>query len=190
MHSFKRKEMNPKRAYEIAYVGLKQGEHLFSYELEESFFKERSADLNDEIKATVNLVLDKHQGFMILNFITDGTTNVHCDRCGNVLKIALWDEFKLIIKLVENPEEMNENEEDPDIFYLSRSDSYLEVSSWLYEFVLLSIPIQHICQNDENGDSLCNKEVLSKLESMKLSSETQVENTIWKGLEKFKENNN
>ena len=30
--------------------------------------------------------------------------------------IDLWDEFKTLVKLVDNAEEMNEQEEDPDVF--------------------------------------------------------------------------
>jgi uncharacterized metal-binding protein YceD (DUF177 family) len=190
LHSFKTHEMNPKRAYEIAFVGLKQGEHHFKFELEDSFFVDKGASIDDELKAVVNVVLDKHKDFMMLNFVTDGTVNEHCDRCGNMLNITLWDEFKLVVKLVENPGEMNENEEDPDIFYIARSESHIDLSNWLYEFVLLSIPTQHICKNDDEGNSLCNKDVLAKLETMKINSQQKVENTIWKGLDKFKENNN
>ena len=178
--------MNSKRAYEIAFVGLKQGEHLFEYELEESFFIEKGSLIESGIKANVKVSLDKHTGFMMLKFITDGSSLLNCDRCGNELEVSLWDEFNLVIKLVENPAEMNESEEDPDIFYIARSESHIEISDWLYEFVILSIPTQNICKNDENDVSLCNKDVLEKLE--KMNKEVVVENTIWKGLEKFKKN--
>ncbi len=178
--------MNSKRAYEIAFVGLKQGDHLFEYELEESFFIEKGALIENGIKANVKVTVDKHTGFMMLKFITDGTSVLNCDRCGNELQVSLWDEFNLVIKLVENPTEMNESEEDPDIFYIARSESHIEISDWLYEFVILSIPTQNICKEDDNGVSLCNKEVLEKLE--KMNKEVVVENTIWKGLEKFKNN--
>ena len=39
----------------------------------------------------------------------------------------LWDEFNMVVKQVENPDEMNESEEDPDIFYISRTESHLAV---------------------------------------------------------------
>ena len=178
--------MNDKRAYEIAFVGLKEGEHSFDYELEESFFVERGAIVSEEIKAKVKLVLDKHTGFLMLKFTTDGNCKLLCDRCGNELEVNLWDEFNMVVKIVENPEEMNESEEDPDIFYIARNESHFDVSSWLYEFVLLSIPPQNICKNDENGQALCNKEVIEKLETM--NKEVERENTLWKGLEKFKNN--
>ncbi len=180
--------MNTKREYEIAFVGLKQGDHEFEYILEDSFFKERGSINQNEIQATVKLMLDKNNGFMILKFITGGKAEVNCDRCGNVLDANLWDEFNMVVKLVTNPEEMNEQEEDPDIFYIARSESTLDVSSWLYEFVILSIPTQNVCGDDLNGESLCNKDVLKKLEEMKAISNIQMENTIWKGLEKFKDN--
>jgi uncharacterized metal-binding protein YceD (DUF177 family) len=186
LHSFKKCEMNSKRAFEIAFVGLKQGEHHFEYELEESFFIEKGALIESGIKAIVKLQLDKHVGFMMLKFVTDGKAHLNCDRCGNELEASLWDEFNLVVKLVENPAEMNESEEDPDIFYIARSESHIELSDWLYEFVILSIPAQNICKQDENNNSLCNKEVLDKLEAM--NKEVGVENTIWKGLEKFKKN--
>ena len=180
--------MNNKRAYEIAFVGLKQGYHHFDYELEESFFTEKGALVESELRAKVKLTLDKHVGFLMLKFITDGTAKTNCDRCGNELDINLWDEFNIVVKIVDNPEEMNESEEDADIFYIARSESHFDVSDWLYEFVLLSVPTQNICTNDENGSSHCNAAVIAKLEKMNESQNVAKENTLWKGLEQFKKN--
>jgi uncharacterized metal-binding protein YceD (DUF177 family) len=180
--------MSTKREYEIGFVGLKEGIHEFEYILEDSFFKERGSTDENKIAATVKLVLDKNTGFMMLKFLTGGKAGVNCDRCGNLLEANLWDEFNMVVKLISNPEEMNEQEEDPDVFYISRTESHLDVSSWLYEFVILSIPTQNVCSEDENGKSLCNQEVIKKLEEMKAATKTETENSIWKGLEKFKNN--
>jgi len=32
--------------------------------------------------------------------------DVTCDRCGNPLPLQLWEEFKVMVKLVDNPEEI------------------------------------------------------------------------------------
>jgi uncharacterized metal-binding protein YceD (DUF177 family) len=180
--------MASKRLYEIAFVGLKHGEHEFNYTLEDKFFIEKGAEDVENMHATVKLLLEKNTGFMLLKFQTGGNAQVNCDRCGNLMQVSLWDEFNMVVKPVENPEEMNEQEVDADVFYIGRSESYLDVSDWLYEFVLLSIPTQHVCADDENGQSLCNKDVLKKLAEMKVTAEEQKENSIWKGLEKFKDN--
>ncbi|MEY4702131.1 MAG: hypothetical protein RIR96_28 [Bacteroidota bacterium] len=180
--------MANKRAYEIAFVGLKPGLHEFRYDLDEKFFLERGVTDLEHPQAQIKMLLDKNAGFMLLTFEIGGSAGSICDRCGNPLKLDLWDEFKMLVKLVDNPVEMNEQEEDPDVFYISRNESHLDVENWLYEFVLLSVPMQKVCANDENGRSTCNEEVLEKLKIMKESHNETLSNSIWKGLDKFKGN--
>ncbi len=94
----------------------------------------------------------------------------------------------MIVKLVEDPEKMNETEEDPDIYYISRTESHLHVADWIYEFVSLSIPYQRSCKEDEIGGPQCNKEVLEMLKKMK-SGSNENNNPLLKELEKFKNKN-
>ncbi len=110
--------------------------------------------------ATFKLTLEKNTSFMMLKFEIGGNVNVICDRCGNTLNMDLWDEFNMVVKQVENPDEMNESEEDPDIFYISRTESHLHLADWIYEFVSLSIPMQRMCNEQEMGGPQCNKEIL------------------------------
>ena len=180
--------MASKRAYEIAFVGLKSGSHQFNYELDDKFFAEKDAEDFANATANVKLTLEKNTGFMLLKFEVGGKADVTCDRCGNPLHMDLWDEFKIVVKLVDNPDEMNMNEEDPDVFYLSRSESHLEVSDWLYEFVMLSVPTQKMCSEEEKGGPKCNNEVLEQLRKMEGKEIEHNANTLWKGLDKFKDN--
>lgn len=180
--------MAKKRAFEIAFVGLKPGVHQFNYELDDKFFAEKGAQDFSNAKASIRLSLEKNTGFMLLKFEVGGKAEVTCDRCGNPLKMDLWDEFKMLVKLVDNPEEMNEQEEDADVFYLSRNESHLDVGDWIYEFVMLSIPLQRMCSNEEMGGPQCNVEVLEKLKEMEAKHIEHNANAIWKGLDKFKEN--
>jgi uncharacterized metal-binding protein YceD (DUF177 family) len=180
--------MANRRAFEIAFVGLKPGVHEFNYELNNQFFTDKGAEDYTNASANVKLILEKNTGFMLLKFEIGGKADVNCDRCGNPLKMDLWDEFKMLVKLVDNPEEMNEQEEDPDVFYISRTESHLEVSNWLYEFVTLSIPMQRMCSKEEMGGPQCNNEVLQKLKEMEAKTLENNANTLWKGLDKFKDN--
>ena len=121
---------------------------------------------------------------MFLKFDIDGVADVGCDRCGNPLALKLWEEFKVMVKLVDNPEEMNEQEEDPDVYYISRGESHLHLADWIYEFINLSIPMQKMCPPDEIGGPQCNKEVLERLAKIEVKKDEV--NPLWKGLEKFK----
>ncbi len=177
--------MNNRRAYEIAFVGLKPGVHEYHYNIDDKFFALYGEQDFTNCNAHIKLSLDKKNGFMLLKFDVDGTANALCDRCGNTLTVKLWDEFNVVVKMVDEPDKMNEQEEDPDVYYISKTESHLYVGDWIYEFINLSIPSQKICADDVEGRSTCNKEVLSKLEQMRNETE-KGENLIWKGLEQFK----
>lgn len=181
--------MGNRREFDIAFVGLKPGIHEFNYEVDDKFFGDYKETDFSNCHASVKLTLEKNTSFMLLKFEIGGNVNVICDRCGNTLPMDLWDEFKLVIKQVENPEEMNQNEEDPDVFYISRTESHIHLADWIYEFVLLSIPNQRRCNEEEMGGPQCNKEILAMLKKMQ-SSAVENNHPLQKGLEKFKKNNN
>lgn len=177
--------MSSRRNYDIAFVGLKPGVHEFEYRIDDKFFEDYQEQDFKNAVAHIKLTLDKNNGFMLLKFEVGGKLEVHCDRCGNPLPLDLWDEFNIVVKMVDNPDEMNDQEEDPDIYYISKGESHLHIADWIYEFINLSIPMQRMCGPDEIGGPSCNKEVLAKLAKLE-PDEKQVSNPVWKGLEKFK----
>lgn len=179
--------MSHRRAYDIAFVGLKPGEHQFVYEIDDSFFEDFQQQDFKNCKATVKLNLDKKNGFMLCKFDIDGKVEVPCDRCGNNLQLQLWDEFNIVVKIVDDPEVMNQEEEDPDVYYIGKGESHLNVADWIYEFINLSIPMQRMCKDDEIGGPQCNPEVLEKLRKMEEDAKALQTNILWKGLDKFKD---
>ena len=180
--------MAKKKVFEIAFVGLKPGIHEFRYEVDDKFFAEIENRDFSNCHAVIKLELDKKNGFMLLRFEVGGKADVVCDKCGNMLTKDLWDEFNMLVKLVDNPEEMNEQEGDPDVFYISKTESHIYLNDWIYEFVTLSIPMQKMCSEEEMGGKQCNKEVLEKLKKMEAKTIGNNSNDLWKGLDKFRNN--
>jgi len=176
--------MGNRREYDIAFVGLKPGLHEYHYEVDDKFFQEYKQTDFSNCKAKIKLILEKNTSFIMLKFEVGGKVDVVCDRCGNNLGVELWDEFNLIVKLVENPEEMNETEDDADIYYISRTESHLHIADWIYEFVTLSIPMQRRCKEEEIGGLQCNKEVLEMLK--KMEDVNKGNNPLSQGLEKYR----
>ncbi len=177
--------MGSRRRFDIAFVGLKPGTHEFNYVADDQFFAEYGEKDFNSCHAEVKVKLEKNTSFMMLKFEIAGMANVVCDRCGNNLPLDLWDEFDMIVKQVENPDEMNESEEDPDIYYISRTESHLHLADWIYEFVLLSIPMQRMCSEQDMGGPQCNKEILEMLKKME-SGVNENNHPLQKGLEQFK----
>jgi uncharacterized metal-binding protein YceD (DUF177 family) len=182
--------MGKRKVFEIAFVGLKPGIHEYTYEVNDEFFAEIENREFTNCSATVKLQLDKKSSFFLLKFEIGGKADVICDKCGNTLTKDLWDEFNMLVKMVDNPEEMNEQEEDPDVFYISKTESHLQLNDWIFEFVSLSVPNQKMCTEEEFGGEKCNKEVLQKLKEMEVKYTAENADNIWKDLDKFKENNN
>lgn len=177
--------MSNRREYEIAFVGLKPGVHEFNYVVDDRFFEGYDAQDFRNPAATVNLKLERNNSFMILRFEIGGKADVTCDRCSNELPLQLFDEFTVTVKMVEEPDVMNEQEEDPDVFYIARGESHLDVKDWIYEFVNLSIPMQKTCEYENMDGPHCNPTARELLRGMRPEDNTS-QNTLWKGLEKFK----
>jgi uncharacterized metal-binding protein YceD (DUF177 family) len=181
--------MGQRRAYEIAFVGLKPGVHEFDYNITDEFFEQFQQQDFSNCHAKIKLTLDKKNGFMQLKFEVGGNLEVICDRCNGKLPLDLWEEFSIIVKLVENPEEMNEQEDDPDIYYIAHGESHLELANWIYEFINLSIPMQKVCNYEKMDGPYCNRAALDALKKLK-EEKGQKDNPIWKGLEKFRDKKN
>jgi uncharacterized metal-binding protein YceD (DUF177 family) len=178
--------MSNRREFEIAFVGLKPGVHEFTYRIDDRFFEEYNEQDFRNPSANVKLLLEKSNGFMILRFEIGGQAEVTCDRCNNNLPIQLFDEFKVMIKMTDDPELMNEQEEDPDVYYISRGESHIDVKDWIYEFINLSIPMQKTCEYESMDGPYCNPAAREALNNMR-PEEKPGANPIWKGLEKFKD---
>ena len=179
--------MSHRREFEIAFVGLKPGIHEYSYEINDRFFEAFQEQDFTHCKALVKLTLDKKSGFFLLKFEVGGSLEVTCDRCNSDLPLELWDEFTITVKMVEEPELMNEQEDDPDVYYISRNESHLDVANWIYEFINLAIPMQKTCEFEKMDGPHCNKAALDVLKKLEIKNEEETSNPIWKGLEKFKD---
>lgn len=186
MHTLKKLTMSRRREFEIAFVGLKPGVHEFSYEIDDRFFEAFQQQDFRNCRAQVKLSLDKKNSFMQLKFEIGGSLEVTCDRCNSNLPLELWDEFNITVKMVEDPELMNEQEDDPDMYYIAQGESHLDVANWIYEFINLSIPMQKACDFDNMDGPYCNKSAMDVLKKLEPDEPESRQNPIWKDLEKFK----
>lgn len=178
--------MKNSRVFEIAWQGLKLGEHELIFDLDDKFLiwkypETEYKELNVQIKVT----FDKQVNFFMFHFNIDGSLVVPCDRCGEEFELSLWDEFDLLVKL-NDVEDEDQIEEEADVVFISRSETVLDISDWLYEFLMLSIPLQKIHPQDAKGNDTCNPDVLAFLKQSAEALEQENKNTIWKGLDSIK----
>jgi uncharacterized metal-binding protein YceD (DUF177 family) len=173
--------MKHSREFEIAFVGLKPGEHEFTYQITDRFFEKFEKPEFYDANIDVRLVMDKKSSTFLLTFYVNGKATIMCDRCGEDYSMLLWDEFELLVKQIEDVDVNKRREEDPEVGYIGRSESIMDVSAWIYEFIILSIPMQHIHPEDTEGNSTCNPEVLEFLKKQ----QKETSQKMWQELNKL-----
>ena len=178
--------MRTGKEFNIQFVGLSLGEHVFEYTLSETFFANLNPD--SEIKKgkiDVTIRLLKQSTMMILQFEITGTVNVNCDRCTDEFDLPINGNYQLVVKFGGH----DTGEEDDDIITLSTHESELDVSQYIYEYVMLSLPIRRVHPDNTKGKSTCNKEMLKKLNDFLVDEQPKEgSNPHWDNLKNIKLN--
>ncbi len=97
---------------------------------------------------------------MSLLFHFEGNLQLVCDRCLDEYSQSLSGDFRLIVKHGEKKEDISD-----ELVTIPYEDSYLDIGQYIYEFILLMIPMRRIHQDDEYGNTTCNVDMLKKLET-------------------------
>jgi uncharacterized protein len=169
------------RQYEIPFVGLKAGKHRFNFEIDDTFFAnfEGAPITGSEVKVEVDF--DKKSDFFILDFYIFGFLNAECDRCTKDYKQELLDEHRVYVKF-DNRNTAAESD-DEDVIFISSAETHIDISQLIYEFVLLSIPMQKICAEKRNSTESCNTDLDKYLSG---EDENKEIDQRWSALEKLK----
>lgn len=148
-----RKEENE---YTIPLTGLAFGHTEYQYVIGDSFFGKR--DYSEVQNGVVNLHLDveKLETMFILTLNFEGKVVLQCDRCGDEYEQPVEGSAEIFLKYgVEN------SEEDDDVIFISKNDNEFDLGDLFYEYIILSLPIHRVHENEND----CNQEVLDMLYS-------------------------
>jgi len=168
--------------YRIPFVGMKKKLYQFEYLIKESFLKHFEDTDIEKCNIQVNLDFDKKETFFLLNFYIDGTIQVPCDRCAEDFNQEIFGDYEVAVKFGS---EENQDSDDEDVVYISKSDDFINVADLIYEFIILSIPLRCVHPKNKDGKSECNEEVLQNLNK---NNKKESVDPRWAALEKLKNN--
>jgi len=136
--------MDALKHYAIPIQGLGHGIHNFDFDINESFFEhfEESPISTSDIK--VNIALTRKPEVMDIRFNIEGTVLTPCDRCLTDIHLPIEGSFPMLIKNAD------EQANDVDVIHVNAQQRKLSVAQYIYEFVLLSIPIIKTYNCDED----------------------------------------
>lgn len=167
--------------YIIPLKGLSVGEQELKFHIDKAFIDCFDDDEISDSDVKVKIKLIKTERTIEMVFKVKGKIHVPCDRCLDEMDLKIKHKYNLYLKYGEAF-----NEVDDEVIIIPQDEGFFDLSSYIYEFVKLSIPIQKVHKKDG-----CNAEMLSLINN---GSDVEEENhqTIdprWEALRNITNNN-
>ena len=144
----------------IKFSGLKEGIHLFNYELGNKFFK--NFDYYDflDAKLFAKLELEKQSTLLNLKFSFNGEIEVQCDVSMESFNLDLEAEHAVVVKFKDDIIST-----DDKVIFMPAGSHSIDVSHLIYESIILAVPQKKVHPGIENGS--LKSEIVEKLEALK-----------------------
>lgn len=160
----------------VRFSGLKPGRYSFDFDLGKEFFEGFE---NEEIcdgKVHIAAVLEKNERVMMFDFKIDGEVTTRCDRCLGEIKVPIEGTESLNVRLSDT-----ETSDDENVAILPESAFEIDLAQWLYEYVAVRIPMQHV-----HAEGECDSEVTRFIGSEEIEPEEEAVDPRWAALNELK----
>lgn len=166
------------KQFVIQFGGLKADQHHFDFEIDDTFFEHFEYSEIKEGTIHVHLELLKEEKVLAFTFSFDGKVTLPCDRCFEPVDLKINGTEHLVVKFGDGYYEEND-----ELQIIPEGVTQFDISPFLYEYIHLLLPVRRVHPEDENGNSLCNPEVIKMLEQ---SSSATEPDPRWEALNKLK----
>jgi len=151
--------MEELKEFTIPFVGLKDGEHTFNFEIKNTFFEHFEYDDFNDVNIHLDVLLNKKTTLLEFALSFQGTVNVNCDTTNEPYDQDVSGKYHFVVKFGE--ELNNENE---DLLILPHGSHQVNIQQYIYESIVLAIPTRRIHPGVEDGT--LKSEILEKLEEL------------------------
>lgn len=173
--------MNQKLAIPVR--GLPMGGSSFNFVIDGKFFQEFG---NTQIKAadcSVKVSVFRHQTLLDVGCMIGGYVVVECDRCLEDLTIKVDVDEHLTAGF--GNVEVDEEDDEEDVVVIDSSESELDLSQFVYDYVCLSLPLVKV-----HPEGKCNPEMLKYLSDAAADADEPKMDTPFEGLKDMLDNRN
>jgi len=147
------------KPFEIAFVGLSNGLHEFTFELKDVFFSCFADSEITKADLTATLIMHKKNNMLDLEFLVKGKLELNCDRCLETFWYQMDLQKMLYVKFGEKFEEQSD-----DVIIIPSTESHIDVAQYFYEFVVLGLPGKRIHPGGSIKEDHCDAGVIEQLE--------------------------
>ena len=142
--------------YKIDLKGLTESMTVVEYDLDDDFFAALDGSQLEHGALHVSVSIRKMTGFFDLQFHQEGTVTVTCDRCLDDMEQPITADNSLTVRLGDTYDD-----DGDDTVTIEEREGILDLSWFIYEFIMLAIPIKHI-----HAPGKCNSAMTQKLSEL------------------------
>ena len=159
--------MKDLKEFNIPFVGLKEGKHLFQYKVDNTFFE--LYNYNEFEKSSINVTLEFVQKSTLfeLTFSASGTVNGPFDVSSEYFDLEITATLPLVVKFGQEY-----NDENEEILILPHEVYQFSVAQFIYEMIVLGIPNKRVHPKVLDGTM-----EIEALEQLEIKEEKTVETT-------------
>ena len=166
--------------FKIDLKNLKDEVTAFEFTIDNDFFAALDQTEVESGTLHVSLSIRKASGFFELLFHTVGSIDIVCDRCLDLMEQPIETDNRLVAKLGSS------YSEDDDAVTVDEDEGILDTSWFIYEFIALAIPIQHV-----HATGKCNPAMTQALEELSADRSGDEESTTtidprWEALKELR----
>lgn len=176
-------EMKVSNEFLIPFIGLKLGKHQFDYQIDKTFFDRFEYDDFEACDVKTTVVLEKKSTMLELHFKHKGTVHVPCDVTGELFDLPIKGKIDLVVQFGDAF-----NDENEVLLILPHGEHQIDVSQYIYEMIVLSIPLKRVHPGVKDGTLQSEAiEKLNELAVKEVKEETNKEETDprWDQLKKL-----
>jgi uncharacterized metal-binding protein YceD (DUF177 family) len=138
--------------YNVVLKDISSEMRVFEYDLDDAYFKKIDSPEVQKGNVKAKVSVQKKLATYELQFFIEGTVIIPCDRCLDDMVQSINYKEKLLVKFG------NSFSEEDEIVIVPESEGAINIAWFLYEFIVLNIPMKHVHATGE-----CNKTMVTKL---------------------------
>jgi uncharacterized metal-binding protein YceD (DUF177 family) len=145
---------------------LDEGSTKMRFDLSDDYFNAIEEEEVSGGEVFVDVNFRRTQDLFTVDFHSEGTVKVTCDRCLDEMEQEIEADNRLIIKLGDMPAAASRSEtqysDDGETMTVDKNSGIADLSWFIYESIALSIPVKHV-----HAPGKCNVAMIETLESHK-----------------------
>tara|TARA_Y100000994_G_scaffold247503_1_gene253030 strand:- start:164 stop:688 length:525 start_codon:yes stop_codon:yes gene_type:complete len=138
--------MSGSSPFVINFAGLKQGFHNFNFNIDKKFFEGYDYFDFEGVELITKVSFEKQERILNILFNISGNVKVCCDVSMELFKMPVKSNFNLTVKFGKIY-----NNENDDLLLLPYGAHQIDISKYIFEMVILSIPIKKVHPGIKDG---------------------------------------